>query len=77
MIRRLPEILSLLTVCCLIVMTAGCPMEPPENHTNNMEISVPASALETPSPEKVSHRQAVRAAQPPADSPIGCVRDDR
>ena len=77
MIRRLPEILSIITVCCLVVMTAGCPTEPPEKHVDIDQISVPATALETPSPEKVNHRQAVRAAQPPADSPIGCVRDDR
>ena len=77
MIRRLPEILSIITVCCLVIMTAGCPMEPPEKNTTVDEISVPATALETPSPEKVSHRESVRAAQPSADTQIGCIREAR
>ncbi len=76
MIRRLPEILSMITVCFLVVLAAGCPMEPPENNMKD-DISEPASAIEPPSPQQTSYHPVVRAAQPSADSPIGCVRDDR
>jgi len=73
MIRRLPEILSMITVCCLIGMAAGCPTSPPVND----EIKTHTSSLKNPMTTTIPHRAAVRAAQPPADGAIGCLSDDR
>jgi hypothetical protein len=77
MIRRLPEILSIITVCCLILMVAGYPMSPPDAPENIFKIYAPA--LETPSPRAklVFYRPPARAALLSASKQINCLSDNQ
>jgi len=70
MIRRLPEILSMITVCCLFGMAAGCPTEPSEA-TNKISTSTKTST------HKLLDPVSARAAQHPGIEPIGCRLSDR
>jgi len=79
MIRRLPEILSIITASCLILMVAGYPMSPPNTSENIFKINIPSPALETagPDPKSVFYRPAVRAALLLPNKQIGCLLDDQ
>jgi hypothetical protein len=74
MMRRLPEVLSMITVCCLIGMAAGCPTEPPKTTINKISTSTKTSSA---SYHEQQHRMPVRAAQPRGIEPIGCRLNDR
>jgi len=73
MIRRLPEILSIITASCLIFSATGCPTQS-EMHVNK---DAPTQTTQHFRTNHTTHREAVRATQPPEE--FGCERilDDR